>query len=210
MDETTMVHALANDETALAQWRIGCVSYLNSKPLIEGVDDDPRCVVKFDVPSRLLGDLLAGRTDIALCPVIDYFRCDEPLNLVPVGGIGCFGPTLTVRLFSRMPIARITTVHADTDSHTSAALARVLLAERHGLEPLMIHFDARKHDFSKPDADGPETVLLIGDKVVTNEPSPVAYPHQVDLGQWWKEITGSPFLFATWLCRADRELGALP
>jgi len=185
--------------------RIGCVSYLNSRPLIEGLDELSDFRVSFDVPSGLLGDLESGRVDVALCPVIDYHRSKIPLTLVPVGGIGCRGPTLTVRLFSRVPIANLTTIFADSDSHTSVALLRVLLKRVHGLTPLILPFDA-----GKTRGEAPEAMLLIGDKVVTACPSDAAYPFQIDLGQAWFEATGMPFVFATWFARRDVDLGELP
>lgn len=190
--------------------RIGCVSYLNAKPLIEGLEGQPDPQVRFDVPSRLLEDLQSGQVDIALCPVIDYFRSPVPLEIVPVGGIGCQGPTLTVRLFSRVPIEQITTIHADTDSHTSIALLGVLLAERYGLRPTLIDYNAREQVVGHRLVPPPQTLLLIGDKVVTDGPTSEQYPHQMDLGEAWHEWTGRPFVFAIWMTRAGTELGNLP
>ena len=125
---------------------------------------------------------------------------------MPVGGICCEGPTLTVRLFSRVPLDRVRTLHADTDSHTSVALARLLLRERWGLRPRIVPLDTRG---AAPDPS-PDTLLLIGDKVVTAAPSPDHYPHQLDLGEAWHDLTGLPFVFATWLAPADADLGTLP
>lgn len=192
--------------------RIGCVSFLNAKPLIDGLEDRANPAVRFHVPSGLLHDLDAGDVDIALCPVIDYQRSVQPLDIVPVGGIGCDGPTLTVRLFSRVPIRQITRVYADTDSHTSVALMRVLLAEVHDLHPAVIDYHARQHLAQKrPIAlDDIQSVLLIGDKVVTDCPAEHDFPHQIDLGEAWKKHTGLPFVFAVWMARRDAPLGDLP
>jgi hypothetical protein len=41
-----------------------------------------------------------------LLPVIDYQRLDD-LTIIPAGGIGSDGATLTVRIFSRAPIAQV-------------------------------------------------------------------------------------------------------
>src|SRR2546423_1541037 len=101
--------------------RIGSVSFLNAKPLIYGLEEAPDLDLKLEVPSRLLAGLRDGRFDIALLPVIDYQHL-ENLCLVPSGGIGCDGSTLTVRIFSKKPIEQIQTLACDTDSHTSVAL----------------------------------------------------------------------------------------
>jgi len=181
--------------------RLGCVSYLNAKPLIDGLESTG-AAVRYDVPGRLLAMLEAGEVDIALCPIIDYFRARAPLRLVPAGGIGCAGPTLTVRLFSRVPIGEVSAVHGDSDSHTSIALLRVLMAERFGQAVRIIPYHANQPGGATSDAppaaeaeaanarttdatdspDSPEAVLLIGDKVVTAAPDARRYPFTLDLG----------------------------
>ena len=190
--------------------RVGCVSYLNAAPLISSLDQEPGVAVRVDVPSALLDDLLSGEVEIALCPVIDFFRAKPPLKLVPVGGIGCDGPTLTVRLYSKVPIEQVTTLHADTDSHTSVALVQVLLRELFDASPTMIDYCARESVAQGRIAEAPESVLLIGDKVVTGSPLAVVYPHQLDLGEAWHRLTGLPFVFAIWMACESTELGDLP
>ena len=189
-------------------WTIGCVRFLNSRPLIDGLDVQDDIHVRFDVPSRLVGELLAGQTDVALCPVIDYQLAEEPLRVVPVGGIACDGPTHTVRLFSRCPIDDVRIVHADTDSHTSVNLMRIILHDQYGLTPQVVSYDADAHDTTA--ADAPQTMLLIGDKVENACPSSQDYPHQLDLGSAWKRMTGLPFVFAVWMTRMETDLGDLP
>lgn len=194
-------------------WRVGCVSFLNARPLVEGLDDHPRLQVQYDVPSRLLDDLLRDRVDLALCPVIDYQLSPRPLALSPVGGICCDGPTLTVRLFSQVPFEKIRRVHADTDSHTSVMLMRIVLWEMHGVQPAIIPFSSADGTTGGEDGgaeDGaPPTLLLIGDKVVTRAPSEELYPYQLDLGEAWKRLTALPFVFATWMSRRERGLEGL-
>ena len=187
--------------------RIGVVSYLNALPLIDGVDQLVDIALRPDVPSRLIDDLLSGEVDIALCSIFDYQSSPEPLVIVPAGLLGCNGSTMTVRLFSRVPINRVSSICCDTDSHTSVNLLRVLLHEVHQIRPTLIPFDARTHsieaDGGSKKIDWPESMLLIGDKVVT-EPTPaIRYPYQMDLGAEWKELTGLPFVFAAWMARAD-------
>lgn len=193
--------------TAPAVRTLGCVSYLNAKPLIEGLQGRPEPVVRFDVPSRMLGLLESNRVHVALCPVIDYYRSRSPLAVVPVGGIGCRGATLTVRLFSGVPLESVTRVHVDRDSHTSVALLKVIWFERYGRKLVTVPLGGAAS--RRPPVD-PEAVLLIGDKVVTDQPAEDRYPYQLDLGQAWHELTSLPFVFAVWMCRRDAELGDLP
>src|SRR5258706_150622 len=84
--------------------RIASVSFFNATPLIYGLDRADDVKLLLDVPSRLIDLLRDDQADVALLPVIDYQRMPG-LRIVPAGAIGCDGPTLTVRIFSRGPIA---------------------------------------------------------------------------------------------------------
>ena len=186
---------------------MGSVSFLNAKPLIYGLESAPDIELGLDVPSRLLDDLRAARFDVALLPVIDYQRMPG-LKVLTSGGIGCDGPTLTVRVFSPVPVERIRVLACDTDSHTSVALARVLLAERHGVRPEFVPLDRVPAGGAAGAAAVGVARLLIGDKVVCEEPA--GLPHQLDLGEEWKSLTGLPFVFAAWMARPGVALGDLP
>ena len=70
--------------------RIGCVSFLNSKPLIYGLENEPGVRLTLDVPSRLLAGLAEAKFDVALLPVIDYQKL-AGLRLIPAGGSGAMG-----------------------------------------------------------------------------------------------------------------------
>lgn len=182
-------------------WRVGCVSFLNTKPLIAGLEGDPRFDLRFAVPSELAGMLLDGRVDLALCPVFDFFAHPGLLETVPAGGIACDGETLTVKLFSRVPLAGVRSVAVDPDSHTSVNLLRVLLLKKFGLAPEMK---------SIAEAGGTDAILLIGDKVIARAPDSAEFPWSLDLGAAWKDSTGLPFVFAVWMKRRGTELGELP
>jgi chorismate dehydratase len=203
--------------------RVGCVSFLNSKPLIEPLVGRAGVEVHFAVPSKLLGLVEGGVVSTGLMSIVDYQLSTVPLVLVPVGAIGCDGPTLTVRIFSKVPPGKIVRVHGDTDSHTSVVLAQVILRERYGRGVEMVGLEAqsakrktqnrggetRNAKREMRNGEGAETMLLIGDKVVNAAPDEREYPYQLDLGEEWKALTGLPFVFAMWMMRADevdREL----
>ena len=179
-----------------AALRIASVSYLNARPLIYGLDEN----LLLEVPAKLIDLLREDRADVALLPVIDYQRLDG-LCVVPAGGIGSDGETLTVRIFSRTPIEKIQTLACDTESHTSVALAKIVFAELYGVRPEFV-------ELSNLAAESDAARLLIGDKVVCEEP--VGFEHQLDLGAAWKRLTGLPFVFAVWMARVGVDLGDLP
>ncbi|MDQ3440582.1 MAG: menaquinone biosynthesis protein [Planctomycetota bacterium] len=182
-----------NPESDRKTLRLGSVSFVNARPLIYGLDAQPDVQLTLDVPANLLDGLRASRFDLALLPVIDYQRMDG-LAVLPAGGIGSDGHTLTVRIFSRTPIEQIRTLACDPDSHTSVALARVVLSRAYDLRPEFV--ELRRDDSISCDAQ-----LLIGDKVICEEPR--GYPHQLDLGEAWKDLIGMPFVFAAWMGRVE-------
>jgi len=182
--------------------QIGSVSYLNAKPLIYGLEKDPGVHLSLEIPAKLIDGLRDGRFDVALLPIIDYQRLPN-LKLLTAGGIGSDGTTYTVRIFSRVPIEQIESLACDVESHTSVALARIILAESFGIQPEFVDRKHSMHDLSRVSA-----MLLIGDKVVREKPE--GYPYQLDLGEAWKNLTGLPFVFAAWIARGDVQLGDLP
>lgn len=184
--------------------RIGCVKYLNTLPLIEGLSVWRDAQVTSAVPARLIDMLLSREVDVALASVIDAAKNRGRVSILPVGMIGCDGPTMTVRVFSRVPLERARLIGADTDSHTSVALLRVILSRRFGVSPRIVDYDAREH-IASGTHEQPDALLLIGDKVETDPPDAAAYPHTLDLGEAWKDLTGLPFVYAVWMCRAGEE-----
>ncbi len=191
--------------------RIACVRYLNTTPLIEGLDKLAGLTLCPMAPSRIVDQLVSGEVDIGLASIVDALAAPRPLALIPVGMIGSDGPTLTVRVFSGVPLESVTTIHADSESHTSVVLARLLFAKLFGAAPRIVSYNARERvpigagaGEERPlDEAWPETLLLIGDKVVTEGPPAIRYPYQLDLGEAWKKMTGLPFVYAMWMCREE-------
>jgi chorismate dehydratase len=172
-------------------FRLGVVSFLNARPLSAGLADDPRTALSFAVPAALPKRLEQGTVDAALIPIIDVLRSQGRYRVVSDACIGCNGETMTVRVFSQVPPDRLRTLWADTDSHTSVALARVLWRELYGRDLALRACDTRTTDLAAVEA-----VLLIGDKVM--DPRRAGFAYEVDLGGAWRQHTGLPFVFAVW------------
>lgn len=202
MNDPTMVEQPAMVARA-GPVRIGAVSYLNARPLVEGLERCRDAVVTFDVPARLLGALLEERVDVALAPVMDALTSPEALAALPVGCIASDGATRSVALFSRTPIGAIRTVLTDAESRTSAALCEILLRKRYGSSAEVSRAAGPIAGVAARATDA-DAVLLIGDKVERDPPDPADFPHRLDLGAAWKEWTGGPFVYAAWVCLASR------
>ncbi len=177
------------------------VSFLNTIPLIDGLDNLRDIELRRSVPSDLIRQLLADEVDVALCSSIDFQTSPQPLIILHAGILGCDGATLTVRLYSTIPIHRLSRIHCDSDSHTSVILLRILMREMYQIDPTIVDYDAREHVAENRPIEWPEAMLLIGDKVVTDSPPAVRYPHQLDLGAAWANLTALPFVFAAWMMK---------
>ncbi|MCG3137710.1 MAG: Chorismate dehydratase [Phycisphaerae bacterium] len=182
-------------------WQVGVVSYLNSRPLIVGLERHPAVRLHFAVPARLADELLIGRFDAALIPVIDLLRPEASLTIIASAAIACHGETLTVRVFSRIPPQEIETLAVDPESHTSVALVQILWRELYHRTLRVVPYKAVNPKTT------PQSMLLIGDKVVAVDRQD--YRYQVDLGGAWKTWTGLPFVFAVWAGRQQREYTSL-
>ncbi|MEI8382899.1 MAG: menaquinone biosynthesis protein [Planctomycetota bacterium] len=180
--------------------KIGAVNYLNSKPLIEGLEElvSPWGDLRLDYPSRLADDLTAGRLDVALIPSIEYFR-GRNYEVISDACVAAHGPVLSVKLYSRVPWGDIRSLALDEGSRTSATLVRVLLAERHGVFPKLRPLPL-DHRTEETDADA---ILLIGDRAIS--PPAEKFRGTWDLGEEWFQWTGLPFVFAMWVARHSVE-----
>ena len=181
--------------------RVGAVNYLNTKPLICDLEElAPGIELVLEVPSRLADLLADGRLDVALIPVIEYFRAGS-YSVVPGLSIASNGPVLSVTLFSRVPWAGIRRVALDEGSRTSAALTQILLRQRYGVRPEVVPLplDQAAEDVAA------DAVLLIGDRAM--RACLPGFQHAFDLGQEWRDWTGLPFVYAFWAVRPGADLG---
>ncbi len=180
--------------------RVGAVNYLNTKPLIENLTTfAPHAKLSLEVPSKLADQLRDGDLDVALIPVIEYFRGDG-YSIVPDISIASRGPVLSVTLFSRVPWEAIRSVALDEGSRTSAALTQTILHHRYGIRPKLEKLPLQ-HDAEDLSTDA---VLLIGDRAM--RACLPGYTYAYDLGQEWNDWTGLPFVYALWAVRPGVDL----
>ncbi|NNJ25955.1 menaquinone biosynthetic enzyme MqnA/MqnD family protein [Alienimonas chondri] len=194
--------------------RVGGVIYLNSRPLIEGLRADlaERGRLTLDHPSRLAEGLRAGAYDAALVPSVAALGTPGA-SILSDACVAARGPVRSVKLYFRVPPADVRSLALDEGSRTSAALARLLLAERFGIRPALQSLPvgpvpaphAAADTVAQTDADA---ILLIGDRAMvdpvddrTRRPFAAVW----DLGETWNAWTGLPFVFAVWASRPDLD-----
>jgi len=159
-----------------------------------------------DVPSRLAEQLAAGEVDVALVPSVEYLRgVGRGYEIVPGFAIAARGPVRSVRLFTRVPWARVKRLALDAGSRTSQVLARIWLDTCHGVRPAQVEELPLGVSPLESTADA---VLVIGDRAMRVPLGP--FREVVDLGDAWFKLTGLPFVFAFWVTRRGVDLGDLP
>jgi chorismate dehydratase len=199
--------------------RIGAVNYLNSKPLVCGLEAlAPKVRLTYDLPSRLSDSLAAGRLDVALVPSVEFFRTPG-YQIVSDACVACRGPVLSVKLYFRVPPNEVRRVALDEGSRTSSALTQILLAELCGVRPRWESLPIGS-GLASSDADA---VLLIGDRAISSKERErergrrgegeirtkkltQEFYDVWDLGERWCHWTGLPFVFAMWIARPDVDV----
>lgn len=175
--------------------RLGAVSYLNTRPLVHGLEQQiDRFKLRFDVPARCAELLHANDVDLGLIPSIEYPGHDY--RIVPGVSIASDGPVASVAIFSKVPTGDIRSIALDTSSRTSIALLRVLCARWFGIEPRLVRMS--------PDLERMlrecDAALVIGDNALFTDHEALGL-EKVDLGEEWIGMTGLPFVYAFWAGR---------
>jgi chorismate dehydratase len=174
--------------------KVGAVSYLNTKPLIYGFEQGmmlEEVDLLIDHPANIAAMLQNGTIDIGLIPVAAEPGLDKHYTVSDYG-IACNGEVASVCLFSDVPLAEIKTIILDYQSRTSVALLKLLLCEHWKINPLLIEGTAHYEN----EISGSTAGLVIGDRAFTQR---LKNRYMYDLGFAWKEMTGLPFVFATWV-----------
>ena len=170
--------------------RVGCVKYLNARPLIRGWPGK----VEFDHPSALCQRLAKGQLDVALVSSFEFLR--NPIyRIVDDVSISSDGPVYSVVVAHRGAFSDIEEIELDPASETAVNLLRCLLAEL-GLTPRLTGGTAEG-------AGLPRARLIIGDQAISFRQKHAGEFQFWDLGEQWKKLTGLPFVYALWLIRPD-------
>lgn len=179
----------------LKKIKVGAVSYLNTKPMMYGMKSEAflqEHELVPDYPAKVADMLKSGAVDVGLVPVA--LLHDLPrYYIVSDYCIASDYEVASVCLFSEVPVNQITTVYLDYQSRTSVALAKVLMKEFWGINPLLI--DAKDESY-RTKINGTTAAVVIGDRALEQRRlSTYIY----DLANEWRVMTSLPFVFAVWV-----------
>ncbi len=181
--------------------KVGIVNYLNTKPLIFGIQRAPvvdQLLLIEDYPANIARMLMEGTIDVGLVPVAVIPHLKEH-HIITDYCIGCEGPVASVAIFSEVPLEKVEKVLLDYQSRTSVALAKVLLRKFWKMEVELID---TKDDY-RSQIKGTTAGVVIGDRALEQRK---VSPYIYDLGEAWIAMTGLPFVFAAWV--SNKQLPA--
>lgn len=175
--------------------RVAPVSYLNTKPLLYGIEHHP---VKNDIelvegyPSKIAQMLIDDEVDLGLIPVAAMLKLKEA-HIITDYCIGAEVTVASVCIFSEVPMEQIEKIYLDYQSRTSVNLARVLLKEYWRKDIELV--DAKGEEF-RHQLKGRTAGVVIGDRALEQR---LHSKYVYDLAEAWIEHTGLPFVFAAWI-----------
>jgi len=181
----------SDDFEALRGLRIGCVRYLNSRPLIEPYSGP----VVLDHPSVLAAALERGELDVALVPVFEALRMPGGWAADGVS-ISALGPVWSVILAYQGALADVRQVVLDPASRTSVHLCKVFFAEWE------LATGGIPEYLPEPAPTGAARVIIGNQAIAFREKHEGEY-HILDFGEAWTRLTALPFVFAVWLIRPE-------
>jgi chorismate dehydratase len=174
--------------------KIGIVNYLNTKPLLYGIQHSPvseQIILIEDYPANIARLLMEGSIDAGLVPVAVIPHLNE-YHIITDYCIGANGPVASVALFSQVPVENVQKVLLDYQSRTSVALAKILLKEYWKITPQITDTKSDYRSLIKGTTAG----IVIGDRALEQRK---VSEYVYDLGEAWKDFTGLPFVFAAWI-----------
>ncbi len=194
MDINSLFNNVPAADVKTAQRTISLVSYLNTRPLVYGLEKnlvEHSFSLQKDVPSVCAQRLLEGEVELGVVPSIEYARAKGKWKIIPEICIASRGAVKSVSLFFKENISAIRKVALDSSSRTSVALLKIILQEKYELEAEFV--------MMAPDLDEmlarADAALLIGDKALHYA---AQNTHYLDLGEEWFDLTGLPFVYAFW------------
>jgi chorismate dehydratase len=179
----------------LKKIKVGAVTYLNTKPLIYGMQQESFLKdheLVLDYPAKLAEMLKKGELDVALVPVALLPELPE-YHIVSDYCIASDHEVASVCLFSEKPLSEIKRVYLDYQSKTSVALLKILFKQYWKQEvEFLSAMDESYIDRIQDDTAG----LIIGDRALQFRER---FAYRYDLATAWREMTGLPFVFAVWV-----------
>ncbi len=182
--------------------RFGRIQYLNVLPIyyaLENLFSENGFELVSGTPAELNARMRQNQVDAGSISAMEYGSRPQDYLLLPNLSISSRGPVRSVLLCSRVPAAALDgrPVLLSAHSASGAALLKVLMTELYGAKPIY-----RQGPVSAAEGTEYDGVLAIGDEALQLQ-AQGTWPHILDLGAAWQELSSLPFVFGVWAVRRD-------
>jgi chorismate dehydratase len=184
--------------------RLVAVSYLNTKPFLEGLASEPQTEsweIRLSPPSQCAEIFANNQADVALVPVGSLPDLKN-YSILDQFCIGADGAVNSVFLFAQEPIEQISMVYEDWHSRTSNGLCKILMRDHWKKNVQWL----KKDDYFD-EIQGDKAGVIIGDKAI---PLISRFKYCYDLSAEWKHMTELPFAFAVWIIKSELINSEIP
>ncbi|HBH17420.1 MAG TPA: hypothetical protein DDX14_00470, partial [Cyanobacteria bacterium UBA9579] len=188
----------------LSKISLGLINFTNCIPVNYSLYEwsNERLILSEGYPTLINQLMLEKQVHVAPISSIEYLKNQDQYKLIETACISSDGDVDSVILFSNYDFMDLEekTIGVPYTSSSSITLLKILLNE-HQYDLSRIKFKTHKYETSLEDALNSkfDAVLYIGDPALTAN---IKYQHQFkkyDLGKLWKEHTGYPMTFGTWV-----------
>jgi chorismate dehydratase len=171
--------------------RVAAIQYLNTLPLIHGLQRNRDHELILETPSSCFRRLIRNEVDVALIPIFGT-QMHQEVRAIRGIGIAAEKQTESVLLYSFKTISEIKTIAVDPASLTSVNLLKIILRKKYGTDPEFLTL--KETDLVKALKEF-DAVLIIGDGAILSN---VQNANRWDLAAEWNGYTGHGFIFAVW------------
>ncbi len=183
-------------------YKISCVSYLNSKTFIFGLENSElikqgTIELSLDIPSRCAQKLVNNNVDIGLVPAA-ILPLINNYQIISKHCIGAKGKVDSVNLYSDVPLHQIKKIVLDYQSLTSINLTKVLCKNFWNINP---EFENANENYIT-EINKNTAGVIIGDRTFNLKRN---FNYVYDLAEQWHLFTGLPFVFAVWVSNKKIE-----
>ncbi|HSA06813.1 MAG TPA: menaquinone biosynthesis protein [Candidatus Gastranaerophilales bacterium] len=189
--------------------KIGLINFINCLPLSYCLEKEKpqNAELIYGTPARLNKLMAENKIDIAPISSFEYLKNKNKYFLMTNSCISSDGECGSVLLFSKKPINSLAgaTIGLPTDSASSTAMLKIIL-NKYDIKLESIIF--KQHNYAENIYSlfnsGLDAFLFIGDNALKNncilDNSVLIY----DIGTLWKELTGLPAVFGTWVAANEK------
>jgi chorismate dehydratase len=180
--------------------RLGVSPHTYCLPIVEGLRQGTAFDLRVDVATRIAVRLREKELDLAFLTPIDYARESSEYQIIPSVAVSSRQGNDTVVLHFREGSHTISTLAVDPSSTSEIVLAKILLAERFNVEPVLVPVTGSLTDMLSKG----EAALLVGEQALG---ASMNHPNKLDLVDEWVDLVGLPYVHGFW---CGREKAILP